>query len=201
VGPSQANTAVSIVKHFLLYFLLLLLPLLAGAQAPDTTKTSKIILGASVNTGLSYTGFGITAGISARRNNLELVLGPKLSFTETYRLTTGPWGAAASLYFYPMMGKTRLQSFANLDFQTLIRNPYCPDNNCDENFSYTQELTAGYGLSYSISRHLELFNAINIGLYHESLYNASLRERLHVKGLNTMIKLGLTYRFYGKEDL
>ena len=186
-----------VARYFPVYFLLLLLPFSAKAQ--DTPK--KIILGASLNTGLSYTGFGITAGLSARRHNLELVLGPKLSFTETYRLTTGPWGVATSLYFYPGMGNTRLQSFANLDLQTLIRNPYCPDNNCDGHFSYTHELTVGYGLSYRLNSNLSLFNALNAGFYHESLYNAALRDRLHVKGLNTMVKLGLTYRFYGKEHL
>jgi hypothetical protein len=188
-----------VAKRFPLYFLLLLLPFFVRAQEQDSTK--KIILGASLNTGVSYTGWGITAGVSARRHNLELVLGPKLSFTETYRLTTGPWGVAASLYFYPPIGNTRLQSFANLDFQTLIRNPYCPDNNCDQNFSYTHEFTIGYGLSYGINRNLSLFNAINVGVYHESLYNAALRDRLHVEGLNTMVKLGLTYRFYAKENL
>ncbi|MFD2247105.1 hypothetical protein [Pontibacter ruber] len=182
-----------------LYLLLLLSPFFVRAQEQATNK--KIILGASVNTGLSYTGFGITAGVSARRHNLELVLGPKLSFTETYRLTTGPWGAAASLYFYPSIKNTRLQSFANLDLQTLIRNPYCPDSNCDDNFSYTHEYTVGYGLSYGLNRNLSLFNAINVGFYHESLYNASLRNRMHVRGLNTMVKLGLTYRFHGKENL
>jgi len=179
-------------------FLFLLFPLSGRAQ--EQAQQARFKLGASLNTGLSYTGLSFTTGLSARLRAVELIAGPKILLSDTYRLSAGPWGLASSLYFYPAASsQKRLQSFANLDYQLIIRQPYCPTGNC--NFArndLTHEASFGYGISYSLTKQMHVFNAINLGLYQEQLYTRDATTRLKIKGFNALIKLGLTYHFYEK---
>ena len=183
--------------YLLLIFLLGGFALLPGAfaQAP-----AKVLVGGSVSTHVSYTGLGLTAGVSLKRNNLELIIGPRLALTDTYRLASGPWGAAASIYFYTTFSAAhRLQGFANIDYQNLLQRPYCPTGDCGRQHNIIQEMSLGYGFKYALASRLVIFNAVNIGVYRESLHNRFRNEQLPVQGLNMLVKLGFTYRF-GNEN-
>ncbi|WP_460925278.1 hypothetical protein [Pontibacter brevis] len=189
------RTYLLLICLFMLSFLSM--DILAQAQRQEEKR---IDFGASVNSGVSYTGLGITAGVSFRLKQLELIAGPRLSVTDTYRLASGPWGVSSALYYYTTASANkRLQSFINIDYQNLIQKPYCPTGDCGSKRSITHEISLGYGLSYSLNSHISLFNAINIGAYRESLYNGALDARYKVDGLNMLVKLGLTYRFQHEE--
>lgn len=176
--------------------LLLFYALSVEAMGQEQQQENKIRLGASINSGVSYTGLGVAAGLSLRKGSFELIAGPRLSVTDTYRIASGPWGVSTAFYYYvTASADKRLQGFVNTDYQNLIRKPYCPTGDCGSKRSITQELSLGYGLNYRLTSHIAVFNAINVGLYRESLYNGSLDERYHVDGLNMLVKLGLTYFF------
>lgn len=181
--------------HLHLICLLLLSFLTVRTFAQAQQMEDKIKLGASVSSGVSYTGLGITAGASLKLKNIELIVGPRLSVTDTYQIASGPWGVSSAFYYYTSASADkRLQGLVNVDYQNLIQKPYCPTGDCASKRSITHELSIGYGLSYSLSSHTAIFNAINIGAYRESLYNGTLDERYKVDGLNMLVKLGLTYR-------
>ena len=183
-------------------FLIILIMLLgfalrpgALAQAP-VSSPAKIIMGGSVSTHVSYTGLGLTAGFSLKRNDLALIIGPKLSLTNSYRLASGPWGGAASIYYFTTFSAARrLQGFANLDYQNLWQRSYCPTGDCGRQRNITHEISLGYGFDYGLTSRLSVFNAINVGLYRESLPNRFRDERIKVQGLNMLVKLGLLYSF------
>ncbi|GEO06583.1 hypothetical protein AAE02nite_42470 [Adhaeribacter aerolatus] len=167
----------------------------AWAQAP-----TKLQLGSSVSTSLSYTGLSVSAGLGVKWNNLALLLGPRFLLTDSYRLASGPWGGAAAFYYYTSFSASRrLQGFANLDYQNSFQRPYCPTGDCRGKRNTTQEVSLGYGLQYGLSTRLSVFNAINVGLYHESVASRFRDDNLQVQGLNMLVKLGLAYYFKNED--
>ncbi|MGV3587838.1 MAG: hypothetical protein ACO1OF_12600 [Adhaeribacter sp.] len=185
------------MKKINLFLLFGILGIFAGqpiswAQAPAT----KIRVGSSLSTSLSYTGLGVSAGLSVKRNNLALTVGPRFLLTDSYRLASGPWGGAAALYYYTSFSANqRLQGFANIDYQNSFQRPYCPTGDCSGKRNITHEISLGYGLQYGLSARLAIFNAINVGLYHESVSSRFRDDNLQVQGLNMLVKLGLAYNF------
>lgn len=183
------------MKTIGLFLLLGVLGIVAG-QPTSWAQVPKIQVGSSLGTGLSYTGLGVSAGLSLKRNNLALIVGPRLLLSNSYRLATGPWGGAAAFYYYTSFSANRrLQGFANLDYQNSFQRPYCPTGDCSGKRNTTHEISLGYGLQYGLSARLSVFNAINVGLYHESVSSRFRDDNLEVQGLNMLVKLGLVYNF------
>ena len=187
------------MKNIFYLFLSFLLWGLSGhpvAQAQVTAAPAKVVAGSYLNTSLSYTGLGISAGISLKRNNLALLAGPRFALTNSYRLASGPWGGAAALYYYTSFSAgRRLQGLANIDYQNSFQRPYCPAGDCGNQRLITHEISLGYGLQYALTTRLSVFNAINIGFYRESLPSRFRDDPIQVQGLNMLVKLGLIYNF------
>jgi hypothetical protein len=184
------------MKLFCYWFVCLLWVGLNGqvAWAQTPAPAPKIRLGGSVSTSLSYTGLGVAVGVSLKRNNLRVILGPRLCLTDSYRLASGPWGAAAAVYYYTTFSANRrLQGFANVDYQNNFQKAYCPTGDCNNQRQITHEISLGYGWQYYLTPRWAIFNAINIGIYRESLPNRFRAENLQVQGLNMLVKLGFNY--------
>ena len=170
------------------------LPLLTWAQTP--APRVKVLASSYLSTSLSYTGLGVSAGINLKRNQLALMAGPRFLLTDSYRLASGPWGAALAINYYTSFSANqRLQGFANIDYQNSFQRPYCPTGDCSGKRNTTHEISLGYGLQYSLASRLSIFNAINVGLYHESVSSRFRDDNLQVQGLNMLVKLGLAYNF------
>ncbi|MEM7102496.1 MAG: hypothetical protein AAF502_05125 [Bacteroidota bacterium] len=141
-------------------------------------------------TSLSYTGFNFSLGVTAEKDKFSIYVGPKLTLSDSYLVTDGPFGFSSSFFFFPNGRDRKFSSFINFDYQVNFQKAFCPTGTCSRKTNFTHEYNLGYGFVYQVKR-VGLMNAINIGRYSENFYNQLTQQRFKNSGYNTLIKIGV----------
>ncbi len=179
-------------KSILIIFLIFSFWLIIAAQ--EDSKTSNLKSGIELGSGFSYTGLNVNLAYTLAWGNNTAFLGPKITVSDSYIPTKGPWGIHAG-YRRLLPGQSKFRSFASFDYQVVFLEPYNPNDLDVKGKNETHELFLSYGIQYQVWKNLILGNSIGTGAYIERFIDTVTGDKKNYNGFNGQFRFFAQYSF------
>ena len=162
--------------------------------AQEESASNKLRSGIELGAGLSYTGLNINLAYTLAWSDNLFFLGPKLTVSDSYLPSRGPWGIHAG-YRRLLPGQSKLRTFAAFDYQVVFLEPFDPNNLDVKGKNEIHELILSYGIQYNLWKNVIIGNSMGAGVYFERFIDSVSGERTKFDGFNGQFRLFAQYTF------
>lgn len=163
-------------------------------MAQEGERSAKFRSGFELGGAFCYTGLNMNLAYSLAWRENTFFLGPKITLSDSYIPTRGPWGIHAG-YRRLFPGEGNFRTFVSFDYQLVFLEPFNSNNFNVNGKNEIHELLLSYGIQLRVWKNLIIGNSIGAGVYFERFAVSISDSKNTFEGFNGQFRLFAQYSF------